>query len=96
MKYFHAFMKLNDEFEEVQVEHIDRNYNEREDELTKIVSDKRPTQLRTLIHETLLEPSIHSDECMNISSDSKEWMVDIMDYLAKGNLPGNALKAKVL
>lgn len=33
---------------------------------------------------------------MNISSEDKEWMIDIIDYLTKGNLLEETLNAKVL
>lgn len=33
---------------------------------------------------------------MNISSEDKEWMIDIIDYLTKGNLLEDTLNAKVL
>lgn len=89
-------MKLKDEFKEVQVEHIDRDHNERADEFARIASDRKSDLLRTLIQKALLESSIHSKECMNISLEDKEWRVNIVDYLTKDNLPENSLKAKVL
>lgn len=52
-------MKLRDEFEEVPVKHIDQDHNEGSDELARIASDKKSSQLWTLIQETLLKPSIH-------------------------------------
>lgn len=94
-KNYHMFMRLKDDFKKVQVKHIDNDHNERDDKLARLVSDWKPVHLRTLIQETLLEPSIKLKKCTNVFAGEKGRMNDIFAYLTQGKLPKNTLEAKV-
>lgn len=96
LKYCHMFMRLKDDFEEVQVKNIDRDHNERASKLAGLASDRKAGHLTMFIQETLQEPSIQLDECMNMYLGEKGWMINVFVYLTQGKLQKKPLEAKLL
>ncbi|XP_020209186.1 uncharacterized protein LOC109794123 [Cajanus cajan] len=94
LNYFHLFQRIKDDFEEVQVQHIPRNDNERADRLARLASSRKPGHLNTLLQHELQTPSIESKECCQIETAEKGWMEDILNYMNKGELPQDPLQAK--
>lgn len=49
LKYYHAFQQLREEFDEVQVGHINRDINDRADELAILATSPKPEHLKTFM-----------------------------------------------
>ncbi|KAI9115432.1 hypothetical protein K1719_013751 [Acacia pycnantha] len=63
----------------------------RDDVLSKLASTKSPGNHRTIVQQSLLEPS-----CVMIISETSDWRKPIADYLERGILPDEPLEAKKL
>nr|KYP68865.1 Retrovirus-related Pol polyprotein from transposon 297 family [Cajanus cajan] len=92
--YFHAFQKLKNGFETVQVNHTPREHNTRADRLAKLASSKKTSHLRSMIQQELPSPSVDETECMQIDQGNPCWMDPIVNHLQTGELPEDPLKAK--
>lgn len=86
-KYLCKVNALISEFKEFIIEHISREENARVDLLSKLASTKKVGHHRTIIQETLSEPSIYEAEIMQIEPVDRERMSLIWEYLVHDTLP---------
>lgn len=64
LKYYQKVEALTDDFNSFKVHHIPRENNTRADLLSKLVSTRKPSHLKTIIQETLQNPTIDGNEVM--------------------------------
>jgi len=97
LKYYYIFQKLREEFDEVQVEHIHRDINNKADELARLGTSLRLGKLKTFILHTLPVPSVSAKECLQVEGEKPESKKNkIVEYLLKGTLLEDKEKAKKL
>lgn len=75
LRYFHKASALIKGFERVDIRHIPREDNSREDMLSKLNNGKEKGRLTIVIQQVLCEPSM---ECMIVSgADVDDWRIRI-------------------
>lgn len=77
LKYYQKVKALADDFASFEVHHIPRENNTRADLLSKLASTRKPSQLKTIIQERLLRPTINNDEVMHGTQGDPNWMTPI-------------------
>ncbi|QHO20364.1 Ribonuclease HI [Arachis hypogaea] len=86
-------------FLETEVRHITRELNSRGDTLSKLASTKPGKNNRSLIQETLQEPSVTKAETkldvLEISGLDFGWMTPLVEYLKFDILPEEQKEAKI-
>ncbi|XP_020981529.1 uncharacterized protein LOC110273035 [Arachis duranensis] len=85
-------------FEETEVKHITRDLNSRVDAFSKLASTKRGGNNRSLIQETLPEPSVVKTEVVQdvfeVAGLDLGWMKPLVEYLKFDILPKEEKEAK--
>jgi hypothetical protein len=87
LMYLERVRHLTQKFEIFKLSHVPREQNSRADLLAKLASTKRPGNNRSVIQETLKQPSIEQEEFLYITEDFESWMGDIIRYLKDDQLP---------
>lgn len=64
LKYYYAFERLKEEFEEVQVTHISWENNDKAEDLAWLVTSPKPGQLKTFTLHPIPIPSVSGNECL--------------------------------
>ncbi|XP_016186089.1 uncharacterized protein LOC107627776 [Arachis ipaensis] len=95
-KYLERVKKLNEEFDEVTVQHVPRERNTRADLLSKLASTKLGTGNQSLIQGLVKEPTV----TLHLTQADPSWIDPITDFLESGKLPNdekiaNALRREV-
>ncbi|XP_057425809.1 uncharacterized protein LOC130719190 [Lotus japonicus] len=81
IKYLERIRSLMSRIKEIVVEYVPRTQNQRADALAKLASTRKPGNNRSVIQETLTNPSIEGE--LVASVDRQEtWMNPIIDILA--------------
>ncbi|XP_061361592.1 uncharacterized protein LOC133305392 [Gastrolobium bilobum] len=91
MKYLHKVKELLAEFDEVVIQYIPRNENNRADILSKLASSKGSGNHRTVVQQSILEPT-----CIMVITETEDWRRPIVAYLEKGILPDETQEARKL
>ncbi|XP_061344003.1 uncharacterized protein LOC133289978 [Gastrolobium bilobum] len=91
MKYLHQVRELLADFDEVIIQYIPRNENNRADILSKLSSSKVPGTHRTVIQQSILEPT-----CVMVITETEDWRGPIVAYLEKGIQPDETQEARKL
>jgi len=87
LMYLERVRHLTQKFESFRFAHVPKEQNSRADLLAKLASTKRPGNNRSVIQETLKQPSIEQEEFLFITEDFDSWMGDITRYLKDDQLP---------
>lgn len=80
-KYYQITRNLILQFEDVSVEHVPQNNNDRADVLSTLASTRKIGQHRTLIQEVLNTPSWDRDDVLELQVGESSWMTPILDFL---------------
>lgn len=65
-QHHHALKKMLEEFNEVKIKYVPREWNTRVDNLSKIVSSKKGSQFNIIIWLTLSHPKITCKVCVSV------------------------------
>jgi len=87
LMYLERVRHLTQKFESFKLAHVPREQNSRADLLVKLASTKRPGNNRSVIRETLKQPSIEQEDFLFITEDFESWMGDIIRYMKDNHLP---------
>jgi len=87
LRYLERVMHLTQKFVSFKLTRVPREQNGRADLLAKLASTKRPGNNRSVIQETLKQPSIEQEELLFLTEDFESWMGDIIRYLKDDQLP---------
>ena len=90
IRYLIKVSELLKKFVRVQVRHVPRTKNSRENALSKLATTSQEDLDRRVPVEHLMEPSVNvnSDEVLPVMI-APSWMDPIWDYLLNGTLPGD-------
>ncbi|XP_061341625.1 uncharacterized protein LOC133287940 [Gastrolobium bilobum] len=91
MKYLQQVKRLLAEFDEVVVQYIPQNENNRADILSKLASSKGSGNHCTVIQQSIWEPT-----CVMMITETEDWRRPIVAYLEKGVLPDETQEARKL
>src|ERR1044072_833024 len=81
-KYLIKVRQLMATLEEVRVEYIPREKNERADGLSKLESMRKIGCHKKIVHETLSQPNIMEEEVnMVVTTESTNWRAPIIEVL---------------
>ncbi|XP_027364665.1 uncharacterized protein LOC113871761 [Abrus precatorius] len=94
LQYYQEFKNIEAEFDEICVRYTPRTMNEQADKLAKLASQRKLGQLKSVIHQEVLKPSIAKKECIDIENVPHNWMTPIIQYLTDSSLPNNPESAK--
>jgi len=72
-QYFHFVKNLLTRFKEISFQHVQRENNTRADALSRLATVKQKGVHRSVIHVTLIKPSVGAEECMTIDTQPN-WM----------------------
>ncbi|XP_057444007.1 uncharacterized protein LOC130736179 [Lotus japonicus] len=81
IKYLERFWLLMSRLKEIVVEFVPRTQNQRADALAKLASTRKPRNNRSVIQETLANPSIEGELVASVDRQNT-WMDPIADILA--------------
>ncbi|XP_061351982.1 uncharacterized protein LOC133296954 [Gastrolobium bilobum] len=90
-KHLEDAKQIMTNFEKVEVSHIPRNENSRADILSKLASTKRWGNYRTVIEQSISEPT-----CIMQITQVSDWRYPIIEYIEKRILPAEKEEAKKL
>ncbi|XP_072073819.1 uncharacterized protein [Arachis hypogaea] len=97
-RYLEKTMEYLRQFPETEVRHITRKLNSRVDTLSKLASTKPGGNNRSLIQETLQEPSVTKTgtklDVLEVSGLDLGWMTPLIEYLKFDILPEEQKEAK--
>ncbi|XP_061351831.1 uncharacterized protein LOC133296787 [Gastrolobium bilobum] len=91
MKYLQQVKELLAEFDEVIIQYIPRNENNRADIFSKLASSKGSGNHCTVIQQSILELT-----CVMVITETEDWRRPIVAYLEKGILPDETQEARKL
>src|ERR1051325_7603682 len=83
-------------FDRAEIKHVPREQNTRADILSKLASTMKKGGNRSVIQETLTQPSIEKSTTtlnINANGDADCWMTPVFTYLTRGELPTDKLEA---
>jgi len=80
LQYYHKVIEAMKEFEEVTIHHIPRAENAKADRLSKLAEGKEKGQLKTIIRQTLMRPSV--GECAVVDRPA-DWMSEVRELLRR-------------
>ncbi|XP_020204928.1 uncharacterized protein LOC109790223 [Cajanus cajan] len=85
-KYLEKVKLLSENFREFTLNHVPREQNSRADLLFKLASTKKPGATRSVIQETLAQPSINEpqESVLFIQEELDSWMGPYIAYLTQG------------
>ncbi|XP_057444102.1 uncharacterized protein LOC130736278 [Lotus japonicus] len=89
IKYLERVRPLMSRIKEIVVEYVPRTQNQRADALAKLASTRKPGNNRSVIQETLTNPSIEGELLASVDRQAT-WMNPINDILA--GEPGDVIK----
>ncbi|XP_057426030.1 uncharacterized protein LOC130719420 [Lotus japonicus] len=89
IKYLEHVRSLMSRIKEIVVEYVPRTQNQRADALAKLASTRKPGNNRSMIQETLTNPSIEGELVASVDRQAT-WMNPIIDILA--GEPGDVIK----
>jgi len=82
-QYYHFVKNLLQNFSEVTIHHIRREHNTQADTLSRLTTTRKKGLYRSVIHVTLTNPSVGSEECMATEIECN-WMAPIKLFLIDG------------
>jgi len=82
-QYFHFVKNLVSRFKEISFQHVRRENNTWADALSRLATVKQKGVHRSVIHVTLIKPSVGAEECM-ATDTQPNWMTPIKRYLTEG------------
>nr|XP_017221509.1 PREDICTED: uncharacterized protein LOC108198257 [Daucus carota subsp. sativus] len=96
--YLQCVQRLLDQFEEVQVNKVPREFNGDADALAKLGSQKEASLLGVIRLEVQEVPSIPELDVMEVGDGVKHptWMTPIWDFIKEGKLPKDKAEARRL
>ncbi|XP_020206975.1 uncharacterized protein LOC109792009 [Cajanus cajan] len=97
-KYLEKVKLLSENFREFTLNHVPQEKNSRADLLSKLASTKKPGATRSVIQETLSQPSINTpqESVLFIQEELDSWMGLYIAYLTKGELPEYKREASLI
>ncbi|XP_020202547.1 uncharacterized protein LOC109788270 [Cajanus cajan] len=97
-KYLEKVRLLSENFREFTLNHVPREQNSRADLLSKLASTKKPGTTRSVIQETLAQPSINQVQgnVLFIQEELNSWMGPYIAYLTRGELPEDKREASLV
>nr|KYP70634.1 Retrovirus-related Pol polyprotein from transposon opus [Cajanus cajan] len=97
-KYLEKVKLLSENFQEFTLNHVPREQNSRADLLSKLASTKKPGATRSVIQETLTQPSINAPQgsVLFIQEELDSWMGPYIAYLTRGELPEDKREASLI
>nr|KYP69397.1 Retrovirus-related Pol polyprotein from transposon 17.6 [Cajanus cajan] len=97
-RYLEKVREISASFSTFSLSHVPRDQNSRADLLSKLASTKKSGSNRSVIQETLKQPSIHMDEfdVLFLQEEHQSWMGPVIAYLEHGTLPTATDQAKKL
>nr|KYP66333.1 Retrovirus-related Pol polyprotein from transposon 17.6 [Cajanus cajan] len=97
-KYLEKVKLLSENFREFILNHVPRDQNSRADLLSKLASTKKPGATRSVIQETLTQPSINETQgsILFVQEELDSWMGSYIAYLTRGELPEDKKEASCL
>ena len=93
IKYVHLALQLSKRFQDFEVCHIPKEDNARADLIARLASTKGSGINKTVIHETLMLPSIEKEEVLAINAEAG-WMIPIVKYIQQDVLPDDKEEAR--
>jgi len=87
LKYYHIAKTLINDFNYFEMYYILRESNTGVDLLSKLASTKKIEHLKTIIQETLQDPTIDTEEVMAGEEKEPDWMTPFENFLIWGLLP---------
>nr|KYP50247.1 Retrovirus-related Pol polyprotein from transposon 297 family [Cajanus cajan] len=97
-KYLEKVKLLSENFREFTLNHVPREQNSRADLLSKLASTKKPGATRSVIQETLAQPSINEAQgnVLFIQEELNSWMGPYIAYITRGELPEDKREASLV
>ncbi|XP_020229044.1 uncharacterized protein LOC109810075 [Cajanus cajan] len=97
-KYLEKVKLLSENFREFTLNHVSREQNSRADLLSKLASTKKPGATRSVIQETLAQPSINEPQgsVLFIEEELNSWMGPYITYLTRGELLEDKKEASLI
>ncbi|XP_020208360.1 uncharacterized protein LOC109793305, partial [Cajanus cajan] len=97
-KYLEKVKHLSESFRKFTLNHVPREQNSRADLLSKLASTKKPGATRSVIQETLSQPSINEvrGNVLFIQEELNSWMAPYIEYLTRGELPKDKREASLV
>ncbi|XP_076952019.1 uncharacterized protein LOC143625619 [Bidens hawaiensis] len=86
-KYLKVTQDLMREFEQVEVIHIPRGFNEKADALSKLAAVAFDHLAKEVKVETLKQPSVTKVSVIQVGTHEDSWMTPLIDYLQEGKVP---------
>jgi len=89
LQYYHLVRDvMNSSFDEITIQHIPRGDNMRVKTLSKLASTRKKEKYKSLLHQTLMAPSI-ANTYLNLHTNNDNWMSPHIYYLKTDNPPPN-------
>nr|KYP41385.1 Retrovirus-related Pol polyprotein from transposon 297 family [Cajanus cajan] len=97
-KYLEKVKLLSENFREFTLNHVPREQNSWVDLLSKLASTKKPGATRSVIQETLTQPSINTPQgsVLFIQEELDSWMGPYIAYLTRGEVLEDKKEASLI
>nr|KYP35075.1 Retrovirus-related Pol polyprotein from transposon 17.6 [Cajanus cajan] len=97
-RYLEKVKVMSAGFTKFLLNHVLREQNSRADLLSKLASTKKPRATRSVIQETLTQPSINEAQAnvLFIQEELDSWMRPYIAYLTRGELPEDKREASLV
>lgn len=93
-RYYHLVKQLLEHFEQMELIHVNKEWNDWADALAHLGSTKMSSQHRTFIQETLTSPTTDVTKSCSNQIDPSGWMSPIWAYLITDALPQEPVEAR--
>ena len=74
LRYYHKVLNIMQNFSNVEIKHIPREQNSRDDSLSKLASQRRQTQHNSIIQRIMNSLTVGVEECLAVAKTKDVWI----------------------